>query len=168
MMYSISLLMCSNNSIGAFNSAYYAACAVGNFLNWYLPDKYGRLRTIQMACVNSVIAIILQTAAQNFGMFVAGRVLGGLSCGLVFAICPTYAAVSQTTGLWLEAWAMLICALCSRKFHHLKLEAASACYMHSTFPSRTASPNGSVWGSILFQDKLAGEYSSASKSFQLL
>lgn len=83
------------NTIGAFNSAYYASCAVGNFLNWYLPDKIGRLRTIQLACINSVIAIVLQTAAQNFGMFVAGRVVGGLSCGLVFAICPTYAAVGR-------------------------------------------------------------------------
>jgi MFS family permease len=66
---------------------------VGNFLNWYLPDRYGRIRTFQIACVSSVLAIALQTSAVNFGMFVAGRVLGGLSCGLVFALCPTYAAV---------------------------------------------------------------------------
>ena len=62
-------------------------------MNWYLPDRYGRIRTIQIACINSVVAIALQTGAVNFGMFVAGRVLGGLSCGLVFALCPTYAAV---------------------------------------------------------------------------
>ena len=87
------------NSIGAFNSAYYAACAIGNFMNWYLPDRYGRIRTIQIACVNSVVAIALQTGAVNFGMFVAGRVLGGFSCGIVYALCPTYAAVSRIAGI---------------------------------------------------------------------
>lgn len=80
------------NTIGAFNSAYYAACAVGNFVNWYLPDKIGRIRTIQLACILNIPAIVLQTAAVNFGMFVVGRVLGGLVCGIVYALCPVYAS----------------------------------------------------------------------------
>ncbi|OAL27292.1 hypothetical protein AYO22_03567 [Fonsecaea multimorphosa] len=80
------------NTIGAFNSAYYAACAVGNIANWYLPDKFGRIRTLQFACLLNIPAIVLQTAAVNFGMFVAGRVIGGLACGIVFALCPVYAS----------------------------------------------------------------------------
>lgn len=67
-------------------------------MNLYLPDRYGRLRTIQFACINNVFAVVLQTAAVNYGMFVAGRILGGISCGIVFALCPTYAAVSKVSG----------------------------------------------------------------------
>ncbi len=82
----------NSNTIGAFNSAYYAACAVGNFVNWYLPDKIGRIRTIQLACAVNVVAVVLQTASQNFAMFVVGRVIGGLVCGVVFSLCPVYAS----------------------------------------------------------------------------
>lgn len=81
-----------NVTIGAFNSAYYAACAVGTLANFYLGNKIGRLRSIQLAAVVSLIGIVIQTAAQNFAMFVAGRVLGGLACGVMFAICPVYAS----------------------------------------------------------------------------
>ena len=82
----------NNLTFGAFNSAYYAACEVGTALNWWLPNKFGRLRCIQLACCISLIGIVLQTASVNFGMFVAGRVLGGLACGIMFSLCPDYAS----------------------------------------------------------------------------
>lgn len=78
--------------IGAFNAAYYAACAVATGLDWWLPNIFGRLRCIQAACIISVCGIILQTASQNFAMFVTGRVVGGLACGIMFALCPVYAS----------------------------------------------------------------------------
>jgi predicted MFS family arabinose efflux permease len=74
------------NTIGAFNAAYYAASAVGSLVNWYLPDKIGRIRTVQVACLINIPAVVLQAAAVNFPMFVVGRVLGGLACGIVFAV----------------------------------------------------------------------------------
>jgi MFS family permease len=82
----------NNVTIGAFNSAYYAACAVGTALNWWLPNKFGRLRCIQGACCISIVGIILQTASVNFAMFIVGRVVGGIACGIIFALCPVYAS----------------------------------------------------------------------------
>lgn len=61
-------------------------------LNWYLPDKIGRLRTIQLSCCLALLGISLQTGASNFGTFCAGRVVGGVACGIVFSVCPTYAS----------------------------------------------------------------------------
>lgn len=82
----------NNVTIGAFNLAYYSACAIGTMANFYLGNKIGRLRSIQLASVISICGIVLQTAAQNFTMFVIGRVVGGIACGIMFAICPVYAS----------------------------------------------------------------------------
>lgn len=34
----------------------------------------------------------MQTGATNFPVFVVGRVIGGIACGIVFSVCPTYAS----------------------------------------------------------------------------
>jgi MFS family permease len=73
-------------------SAYYAGAVVGMGSNWYLPNKYGRLRTIQIGCVASLIAAAIQTGAPNFGALCAGRVIGGFASGMIFVVCPTYAS----------------------------------------------------------------------------
>jgi MFS family permease len=39
-----------------------------------------------------VIGVTLQAAAQNYSMFMVGRTIGGLACGVVFSICPIYAS----------------------------------------------------------------------------
>lgn len=81
-----------SNTIGAFNSAYYAAAAAGSLFNWYLPNKFGRIRTIQGGLLLSIIGIVIQTTSQNYGMFVGGRVIGGLGVGSLFACCPVLAS----------------------------------------------------------------------------
>lgn len=73
-------------------SVYYAGAVAGMGLNFYLPNKYGRLRTIQLGCVISLIANALQTGAPNFGAFCAGRVIGGIASGLMLVVCPAYAS----------------------------------------------------------------------------
>ncbi|KAF2122238.1 MFS transporter [Lophiotrema nucula] len=78
--------------IGAFNSAYYGGSFIGCVMNWWLPDAIGRLRTIQIASVISLAGVAMQTGAPNFGVFCAGRVIGGIASGLVFSVCPTYAS----------------------------------------------------------------------------
>lgn len=83
-------------TIGAFGSAYYGGGAVGCFLNYYLPDKYGRLSTIRFSCVLALIGSAMQTGATNFPVFCAGRVLGGIANGIVFSVCPTYASEIAT------------------------------------------------------------------------
>lgn len=58
----------------------------------YFPNKIGRLRTIQLACVISLIGGALQTGAPNFAVFCTGRIIGGIACGIIFSLCPAYAA----------------------------------------------------------------------------
>ncbi|KAF2273803.1 MFS transporter [Westerdykella ornata] len=81
----------NNDTIGAMNSAYQAAAALGALSNFYLPNRLGRLRTIILGCTISVIGVTLQTSAQNYPMFVVGRTIGGIACGIVFSVCPVYA-----------------------------------------------------------------------------
>lgn len=71
-------------TIGAFNSAYYGGSFVGCVINWWLPDKIGRLRTIQIACVISLIGVSLQVGAPTFPVFCTGRIIGGIACGIMF------------------------------------------------------------------------------------
>lgn len=39
----------------------------------YFPDKIGRLRTIQYACVVGVVGAGMQTGARSLGVMLAGR-----------------------------------------------------------------------------------------------
>ena len=79
-------------TIGAFNSAYYGGSFVGCIINWWLPDKIGRLRTIQIAAFISLIGVALQVGAPTFPVFCTGRIIGGIACGIMFSVCPTYAS----------------------------------------------------------------------------
>ncbi|OQV10459.1 hypothetical protein CLAIMM_14453 [Cladophialophora immunda] len=81
-----------STTIGAMGSAYYAGAVVGMASNWYLPNKYGRIRTIQIGCVASLLAASMQTGAHSYGVFVAGRVIGGMASGLMFVVCPAMAS----------------------------------------------------------------------------
>ena len=38
----------------------------------------------------SVVGVTLQTAAQNYPMFMVGRTIGGIASGIVFSVCPAY------------------------------------------------------------------------------
>lgn len=82
----------NNNTIGAFNSAYNAASAIGNLTNAYFGNRFGHLRTIRIAAIISLIGVTLQTAAQNYVMLIVGRILGGPASGIIFTICPVYAS----------------------------------------------------------------------------
>ena len=78
--------------LGAFGSVYYGGNFIGNMANLYLPDRFGRLRTIQFASVLSILGAGLQTGASNFGILMGGRVIGGVACGIVYTVCPLYAS----------------------------------------------------------------------------
>ena len=79
-------------TIGAMGSAYYAGAVVGMSSNWYLPNKFGRIRTIQLGCLVSMVGASMQTGAPNFAVFCAGRTIGGFASGLIIAVCPAYAS----------------------------------------------------------------------------
>ena len=62
-------------------AVYIAGEAVGALTQTFIGDKLGRIRFMQMMCIIVTIGTIIQTAAVNFGMFLAGRVLAGYAVG---------------------------------------------------------------------------------------
>jgi MFS family permease len=68
---------------GAIVSSYIGGEAVGSIITIILGDKLGRTRYMQVLSVLVTIAVIIQTAAVNMGMFLAGRALAGIAVGYV-------------------------------------------------------------------------------------
>lgn len=62
-------------------SVYIAGEALGALTQTFIGDKLGRVRFMQLMCVIVTIGTVIQTAAVNIGMFLAGRVLAGYSVG---------------------------------------------------------------------------------------
>lgn len=52
-----------------------------------LPDKYGRLQTVRMACILSLLGAGMQTGSQGQSVLFTGRAIGGVACGLIFTLC---------------------------------------------------------------------------------
>ncbi|KXJ85638.1 general substrate transporter [Microdochium bolleyi] len=77
---------------GAIVSCYNAGQAVGGMTTGFLADKYSRKYTILIACVLTIIGSVLQCAAVNVGMMIAGRAIGGIGCGQLLPVVPTYLA----------------------------------------------------------------------------
>jgi MFS family permease len=70
-------------TLGALGSAYYAGNFFGSLVNVWLPDKYGRLRAVQIASVISIVGAGMQTGARSLGVLLAGRAIGGIACGMI-------------------------------------------------------------------------------------
>ncbi|CAL1712087.1 unnamed protein product [Somion occarium] len=79
-----------SNAQGAIVASMPAGSLVGALAVTALADKLGRKRTIILSGWIWVIGSILQCAAVNRGMLVAGRVISGISVGLASATVPIY------------------------------------------------------------------------------
>ncbi|EXJ74870.1 uncharacterized protein A1O5_01566 [Cladophialophora psammophila CBS 110553] len=82
----------TSTTLGALGSSYYGGNFIGTICNFWLPDAIGRIRTIQLASVVSILGAALQIGAHNIGTLMAGRVIGGFACGIVYSCCPLYAS----------------------------------------------------------------------------
>ena len=71
----------SEGLTGAVVAVYIAGEACGALMQTFLGDRLGRIRFMQMMCVVVTIGTVIQTAAVNMGMFLAGRVLAGIAVG---------------------------------------------------------------------------------------
>ena len=49
-----------------------------------IGDKLGRIRFMQLMCIIVTVAVVIQTAAQNIGMLIAGRGMAGVAVGYAF------------------------------------------------------------------------------------
>lgn len=80
----------SNGLTGAVVAVYIAGEAVGALVQTFVGDRLGRIRFMQMMCIVVTIGVIIQTAAVNMGMFLAGRVLAGVAVGGMVGTVPIY------------------------------------------------------------------------------
>jgi len=69
-------------TLGLNTAAVNIGGAISGFVAGPLIDKLGRKNGITIGCVLSLVAIVIQTAAQNVAMFVIARVLIGIGVGI--------------------------------------------------------------------------------------
>ncbi|KAG7052977.1 putative transporter (major facilitator superfamily) [Colletotrichum scovillei] len=77
---------------GAIVSVYNAGQAIGGMTVGYLADKLSRKYTILLASILTIIGSILQCAAVQVGMMIAGRLVAGIGCGQLLSVVPIYLA----------------------------------------------------------------------------
>ncbi|VDB91532.1 unnamed protein product [Peniophora sp. CBMAI 1063] len=75
---------------GAIVATYIAGEAVGALTQSAIGDKLGRKRFMALMCLVVTLGTVIQTAAQNFGMFLAGRIFTGIAVGALVGTVPTY------------------------------------------------------------------------------
>ncbi|CCA68264.1 probable high-affinity glucose transporter [Serendipita indica DSM 11827] len=80
------------NAQGGIVASMPAGSLVGALAVGRLADILGRKKTIQLSGIIWVIGSILQCAAVNRGMLVAGRLISGSSVGIASATVPLYQA----------------------------------------------------------------------------
>ncbi|KAL4874356.1 putative hexose carrier protein [Aspergillus karnatakaensis] len=77
---------------GAIVSLYNVGQAVGTFGAGYSANKFSRRWTICGSAVIAIIGRVLQCAAVNAGMMIAGRFFAGVGCGIILTVVPIYIA----------------------------------------------------------------------------
>lgn len=65
---------------------------MATFLAGWLADRISRKYTMTFAAAVAIVGIILQTAAVNIGIFIAGRLITGMASGITLTVVPVYIA----------------------------------------------------------------------------
>lgn len=66
--------------------------AIGALQGGLTMDRFGRKRTIQLGALVATLGAILQCAARNLAMILAGRIVAGWAIGLLSMSVPVYQA----------------------------------------------------------------------------
>ncbi len=83
----------------------------------WLPDRFGRRKTVFIGACISVLGCALQGGAKNIPMMIAGRFIAGVAVGLLSAVVPMYCSEIATaqdrgklSGLlqWMLSWGFLV------------------------------------------------------------
>lgn len=81
-----------NNPHGSMLGLFNASMSLGSIIGLapvpYLLDHYGRKSGIIVGCFIMILAVGLQAGAQNFGMFIAARLLLGFGDTIVLSGAP--------------------------------------------------------------------------------
>ncbi|KJR86242.1 hexose transporter [Sporothrix schenckii 1099-18] len=106
--------------LGLFNASMSLGSIVGQLPVPYLIDWYGRKLGLFVGCLIMLLAIGLQSGAQNFGMFIAARLVLGFGNTIVMGAAPlliaeiahpqdravlvTLSASSYQSGAFIASW----------------------------------------------------------------
>lgn len=82
----------SEAQIGWANSCALIGCLVGALIAGALSDKFGRKRLLALAAMLFAATSLGNALANNFSIFVAWRILGGVAIGLASNLSPMYIA----------------------------------------------------------------------------
>ncbi|KAG5742800.1 hypothetical protein H9Q70_014479 [Fusarium xylarioides] len=85
--------------------------AIGGLTTGYVADKLSRKYTILIASILTIIGAVLQCAAVNIGMMIAGRLVAGIGCGQILSvvsICLAEVSKSNQRGFLVGLQGMMI------------------------------------------------------------
>src|SRR5690242_14134498 len=78
--------------IGWANSCALIGCLVGALVAGALSDKFGRKRLLIAAALIFAVTSLGNALANNFALFIAWRIFGGVAIGLASSLSPMYIA----------------------------------------------------------------------------
>ena len=88
-----------NVMIGAMNSVYATGAAVGALFILWLPDKFGRKLSLQIAAVFCIVGGVLQSTSYELAQFIVGRFFSGWGISMLLTLVPIYESeVAHTSG----------------------------------------------------------------------
>ena len=80
----------SETQIGWANSCALIGCLVGSLMAGAMSDKFGRKRLLILAALLFAVTSLGNALANNFTIFIAWRILGGVGIGLASGLSPMY------------------------------------------------------------------------------
>ena len=78
--------------IGWANSCALIGCLIGALVAGGLSDKFGRKRLLIVAALIFAVTSLGNALANNFEIFIAWRIFGGVAIGLASSLSPMYIA----------------------------------------------------------------------------
>jgi len=128
----------TSSETGGIVSSFTGGAILGALSVSWLPDKFGRKRTVFIGACISVFGCALQGGAVNIGMMIAGRLIAGIAVGLLSAVVPMY-CVGVRRSLYR---AKLMCW--SQRLRLLKIEENWVDCCNSCCPGVSSLRNGLV------------------------
>ncbi|RFU27075.1 hypothetical protein B7463_g9270, partial [Scytalidium lignicola] len=82
----------TNEIVGAMNGLFFAGTALGCIFSAWTGTVFGRLKTIQLACIVCIIGGALMAGSVNVGMYLSSRFIMGWGVGMMVCGVPLYQA----------------------------------------------------------------------------
>jgi MFS family permease len=94
----------STATLALNSSCVWAGSCIGDFFYGQVTNAVGRKRAMLIAWIITIVAVVIQTAAQNIAMFIFSRFLIGVGVGAAYVCCPIYLA--ETLPMEWRGWGL--------------------------------------------------------------